>query len=47
MSKKILITGATGHYGGGLAQGLATSGFTSEVALLVRDSESEKSKGLA
>ncbi|MBK7788116.1 MAG: SDR family oxidoreductase [Saprospiraceae bacterium] len=47
MSKKILITGATGHYGGGLAQGLATSGFTSEIAVLVRDSESERSNGLA
>lgn len=46
MSQKFLITGATGHYGGGLAQSLSAAGFTQEVAVLVRDKESEKAKNL-
>lgn len=47
MSQKILITGATGNYGGGIATGLANLGKVQDVALLVRDVESEKSKSLA
>lgn len=47
MSQKILITGATGNYGGGIATGLSKLGTVHDVALLVRDVESEKSKYLA
>ncbi len=47
MSQKILITGATGNYGGGIATGLSKLGMVHDVALLVRDVESEKSKSLA
>lgn len=47
MSQKILITGATGNYGGGIAKGLAATGSSHNVAELVRDKASEKSKILA
>lgn len=47
MSKKILITGATGHYGGGLASRIAQSGNFENVALLVRDQSSQASLNLA
>lgn len=47
MSHKILITGATGNYGGGIAKGLAVTGSSRDVSVLVRDKASERSKILA
>lgn len=47
MSQKILITGATGNYGGGLVQSLAELGHTHDIALLVRDLGTDKARDLA
>jgi len=44
MSKKILVTGATGQQGGGVSRNLLKLGH--EVRAFVRDTESEKSKEL-